>query len=163
VIDPGMEFAEGIKKLERRIAELERTVGAITTLALDSLTIGGDPVRAVGAWQTLTLSIASQTIIRTPQWRYNGGRIELRGEFTRTASMAPGTTIAALGSGGNPPTPSEDLAAMAVALIAAATPDAQMLEIQIDSGGLGIRTTGGTWTVAIGDTVKLDPVWWPNV
>lgn len=159
-----------LEELRRRITETgELIAGVVESLAgylpltggdiSGALTVQGDPVTGTGSWQTLTLAIGAQTIVRTPQWRRNGGRIELRGEFTRTAAMAAGTTIANFG-GGNPPAPATNIPGWGVGTIVASTPDNQPVALQAHSS-LGLRTTTTTFALANGDGLALDTMWWP--
>jgi hypothetical protein len=144
-VDPGIEFAQRIARLEADIAELKRLQSRSTA----------------GAWQTITLGAAAWTQTRTPQWRTNGARIELRGYLTKiTATFTPGSTLFALGST-NPTNPGANSNLIGYAAIAAATPDATDFGWVVDTGAGTFRSGGATHTVAIADAVSLDGLWWP--
>src|SRR5690606_39633666 len=64
------------------------------------------------------------TLFRSPQWRFNAGRVETRGFLTRTTStFAAGGTLFGFGTGNNPPAPPTDFVLSAAASIAAMTPE----------------------------------------
>lgn len=136
--------------------------GLLTTLALDSLTVDGLSVTGASAWQPLTLASANWTQIRTPQWRINAGRVELRGFLTRTTStFTANGTLFTLGAAANPPVPSQAYTVHGAAGIAAATPDATVVVWQVDAGAGTFRSSALTHAVAVGDTVSLDGICWP--
>lgn len=143
-VDPGIEYAQRVADLEAAVAELKRLLSK----------------SPAGAWRTITLT-GSWTQTRTPQWRTNGARIELRGYLTKiTATFTPGSTLFALGSS-NPPNPGANYNLVGYAAIAAATPDATDFGWVVDTGAGTFRSGGATHTVAVADAVSLDGIWWP--
>lgn len=113
------------------------------------------------AWATVTLGSANWTLNRTPEWRRNSGRIELRGYVTKTtAAFAPGSTLFTLG-GSNPPDPGATYTIGGEATVAALTPDGGRLQWQVDSGAGTFRTASVTHQLAVGDSLSLDGIWWP--
>lgn len=140
-VDPNDRFAQQIKSLQAQVAELQRPSSG---------------------WQTITLASPNWTQVRTPEWRLNGGRIELRGAVTRTTSTFPPTSnILLLGSSGNPPAPSQLYSVGAQATIVASTPDSQFMTWVVDTAVPSLRSGSTTFTVAVGDGVSLDGIWWP--
>jgi hypothetical protein len=139
-IDPNDRFADRIKTLEALVAELQRP-----------------SVR----WRTITLASPNWTQVRTPEWRLNGGRIELRGALTRTTSTFPPTSNVFLLDSGNPPTPSQVYAVGGPGTIVASTPDSQYMTWVVDTGLPSFRSGSATFTLAVGDAVSLDGIWWP--
>jgi hypothetical protein len=144
-VDPGIEYAQRIADLEADVAELKRL------LAKSPAT----------AWATITLGSANWTQTRTPQWRTNGARIELRGYLTRiNGGFTIPSALFTLGSA-NPPNPGVNYNLVGYAVVAALTPDSTDYGWVVDTGAGTFRTAGTTHPLAIADQVSLDGLWWP--
>lgn len=111
-----------------------------------------------GGWANISLSSGNWTLDQQPQWRYNAGRVELRGWATRTSStFTAGATLFATG-GSNPPVPAQTYRVIGGVVIAAATPDAQAQRWIIDAA---FASSSAGWAIAVGDSVSFDGIWWP--
>lgn len=144
-IDPTVEYAQAFAGLRRSVEELQRLHSISPTTA----------------WVDIALASANWTINQQPQWRYEGGRVWLRGDITRiTTTFTAGTTLFTFTTGNNPTTPDRNCRVGGLASIAAATPDSVILDWQC-LGGTGFRTTTATHAVVAGDSVYLNDISWP--
>lgn len=141
-IDPTVGFGQQIKDLQQRIAELERLAG----------------VSVASTWTSLSLLSPNWTQTRTPQYRFNGARVELRGALARISTTY--TTGTALFNLPSAITPSQHYTDTATSSIASLTPDRYAYSwIARSTGTFESLATGPD--VAPGDSVDLDGISWP--
>lgn len=129
-----------------------------------SVQINSEDTKGTSAWSAIAINLpANWTVVRTPQWRTNGNRIELRGALQRAGggAFAVTSTLFALG-GGNPPNPGASYSLSGIAGIVASVPDAQAFNWFVDAGAGTFRSTSTTYALAVGDTLTLDALWWPT-